>query len=177
MRILRLCGLLLCSSISLHAEAAPKRVFKFDGRTVTVAVETLSPPVEVSMKTAAKQPVVDTYIRYNTFMAAGDLDKAAELSASPEEMQKKMGAYKERMGDATFRAQMAGVFTAHLKLTHIVTSGNSTLLLGSHPQLGVFANFFTCIKNVCKLESAPTEGEFKDLAAIFAQLREKKITL
>lgn len=164
--------------LSLQGEARLKKVFKIGGRDISVTLDKLTPPIEINATTSSKNPVIAVYLSYNRLLASGKIKEASLLTQSPQLTEKQQNAYLQRLGsDELFRKKMSEVLNSRLVLNHIVEIENSKMLLGSHPEDGLFANFFVCSNEKCVLTDVLERGSLKDLGLIFSQLQEGSLKI
>lgn len=174
MRTTVLAAILLVASPAL---AAPK-TFDVEGKKLSVDVEPVKPPVELSQAATSKVPAIATYFDYMRALAGGDINAAAALTAQPDKTKAEQKAYLERLGSIdALKARYGSALTAHLKVTHLVTKGEVTMLIGEHPEHGTFANFLVCKSGKCLVNNHAEAPAIAELASLFGAVREEKVKL
>lgn len=166
------------SSTPAASASLTKRTFTIEGQKITATVKAFRPAIAISRKSVPTDSAAQTYLNYQFLLSEAKIKEAAELTVAPDATVNQQTAYLDRLGGASaFRKKMSGVYEAKLTLTHVLELGNSKMLLGQHPDHGLFATFLNCTKASCLITDDLKDPDVEKLGRIFNAYREKKLTL
>lgn len=167
---------LLSVFFSLSTEAAMEKEFLIGGKKTLVTVTKLD-TIQVTGKTISAVPEVDVYLKKAQYLSEGKVKEASALTTNPAEFLKEMEAYRKRVGDGLFRKNLGSLLTLKLTLTHLIRKGPYSVLIGSHPEDGIFGVIFECKEKKCLLEESFEGAAMKEMGPLFQEIQQGKVKL
>lgn len=126
---------LLLPALLLSALAhAGELIVNVGGKDATIQSRVLDREIGEKDRNAGSQASpLDCSLLYYSLLAKGDIEAAAKLATDPAAATSEWNQYRERLGAADFRKEMAAYFTAKNRVIAALTHGDETMLLVKTP--------------------------------------------